>query len=242
MYSKQEGCALKYVISDIHGEYDRFISLLKKIHFSDADVLYVLGDVLDRGPKPIECILYMMKQPNMIPLIGNHEYMAMQCIPFLLQEITEETINSLTVNQMGKILDWQYNGSKSTLSGFKALDEETRKEVIEYLCSFELYKEVTAGATDYLLVHAGLGNFSPNRSIDDYDIDELVWDRPDYNTPYFNDIYTVTGHTPTFCIEGNLQPGFIYRANNHIAIDCGACFPEGRLAVLCLDTGEEFYS
>lgn len=43
-------------------------------------------------------------------------------------------------------------------------------------------------------------------------------------------------------IEGNPNPGFIYRYNNHIAIDCGAYYPGGRLAAICLDTGEEFYS
>lgn len=52
----------------------------------------------------------------------------------------------------------------------------------------------------------------------------------------------VTGHTPTQTIEGNPNPGFIYRYNNHIAIDCGAYYPGGRLAAICLDTGEEFYS
>ncbi len=233
---------MKYAISDIHGEYDKFMLLLKKVHFSDDDVLYVLGDVIDRGPKPIECILYIMRHPNIIPLVGNHEYMAMQCIPFLMQKITEDSIKSLNVEQMGKICDWQINGSESTLKGFRALDEEMRKEVIEYLCSFELYKEVSAGGEDYLLVHAGLGNFSPYRDLDDYDIDELVWNCPDYSIAYFDDIYTVTGHTPTFCIEDNIKPGFIYRSNNHIAIDCGACFQEGRLAMLCLDSGEEFYS
>ena len=108
--------------------------------------------------------------------------------------------------------------------------------------SFDLYAEVAAGDKTYLLVHAGLGNFSPDRPLDDYDIDELVWERPDYGMPYFDDIYTVTGHTPTFTIEENKKPGYIYRANHHIAIDCGACFPGGRLAALCLDTGEEFYS
>ncbi len=30
--------------------------------------------------------------------------------------------------------------------------------------------------------------------------------------------------------------------NNHIAIDRGACFSGGRLAAICLDTGEEFCS
>ena len=63
-----------------------------------------------------------------------------------------------------------------------------------------------------------------------------------YKTKYFEDVYVVTGHTPTLTIKENPRPGYIYRINNHIAIDCGACFPGGRLAAICLDTGEEFYS
>ena len=43
-----------FVLSDIHGEYNKFINMLDKIHFSDKDTLYVLGDVLDRGPEPIK--------------------------------------------------------------------------------------------------------------------------------------------------------------------------------------------
>ena len=42
-----------YVISDIHGEYERFMELLEEIELKDTDTLYVLGDVLDA-----ECILY----------------------------------------------------------------------------------------------------------------------------------------------------------------------------------------
>ena len=35
-----------YVVSDIHGEYDAFMEILDKIHFSDQDILYVMGDGL----------------------------------------------------------------------------------------------------------------------------------------------------------------------------------------------------
>ena len=70
----------------------------------------------------------------------------------------------------------------------------------------------------------------------------MVWDRADYDIQYFSDKYTVSGHTPTQFIEGNPKPGYIFKKNNHIAIDCGAHIPGGRLAALCLDTGEEFYS
>ncbi|MGO4865364.1 metallophosphoesterase [Ligilactobacillus ruminis] len=56
------------------------------------------------------------------------------------------------------------------------------------------------------------------------------------------DTFVITGHTPTQTIEDNPRPGFIYRNNNHIAIDCGAHYPGGRLVAICLETGEEFYS
>ena len=68
------------------------------------------------------------------------------------------------------------------------------------------------------------------------------WDRADYNVTYYPDKYIVTGHTPTQFIKENPNPGFIFRSNNHIAIDCGAHIRGGRLAALCLETGEEFYS
>ena len=49
-----------YVISDIHGEYDKFVELLDKIKLQDTDTLYILGDILDRGPHPIKTLLKIM--------------------------------------------------------------------------------------------------------------------------------------------------------------------------------------
>ena len=66
-----------YVISDIHGEYDMFMELLRLIDFSYADTLYILGDVVDRGPHPIAVLQKLMKMPNVIPIVGNHEVMAL---------------------------------------------------------------------------------------------------------------------------------------------------------------------
>ena len=91
------------------------------------------------------------------------------------------------------------------------------------------------------MVHAGLGNFSPNKSMWKYELNELVWERTDYEVPYFDDKYVITGHTPTMLIIGNPKLGYIYKANNHIAIDCGCSFKEGRLACLRLEDMKEFY-
>ena len=75
----------------------------------------------------------------------------------------------------------------------------------------------------------------------DYELEELVWERPDYNRKYFDDKYVISGHTPTMAIENNPKPGYIYQINNHIAIDCGCSFPGGRLGCLRLEDMKEFY-
>ena len=76
-----------FVVSDIHGEYELFIRLLETIHLKETDTLYVLGDILDRGPHPVRIILKLMEMPNVVCLIGNHELMALECLEFLMQEI-----------------------------------------------------------------------------------------------------------------------------------------------------------
>ena len=229
-----------YVMSDLHGCYDAYIQMLEKIHFSDADMLYVVGDVVDRGPHPIKILLDLMKRDNVVCLAGNHEQMALECLRFLLEEITEENVDRLDAEMVEKLLNWQQNGSLTTTDEFHKLDASARKAVVEFIADFDLYEEVHVGEQIYILVHAGLGNFAPDKEMWEYELDELVWQRPDYEMQYFPDKYVITGHTPTMFIEGNPRPGYIFRKNNHIAIDCGAGMG-GRLSCLCLETGEEFY-
>lgn len=63
-----------YVISDIHGEYDLFMELLEKINLKEPDTLYVLGDVLDRGPHPVKVLLKLMEMPNAICIYAPKNY------------------------------------------------------------------------------------------------------------------------------------------------------------------------
>jgi serine/threonine protein phosphatase 1 len=235
-----------YVISDIHGEYDLFDELLGIIGFGDEDKLYILGDVFDRGPHPVRTMLRIMGMPNVEFLAGNHELMAMECLEFLTSEITEESIRRLEHpfddDISEALFNWSINGSRPTMNEFSELDRETQERILDYIGNAEVYKELTVNGKDYLLVHAGLGNYYPGKPMEDYTLEELLWTRAEYDIKYYEDKYVVTGHTPTQVIEGNLRPGYIYRENNHIAIDCGAFVPSGRLAAICLDTGEEFYS
>lgn len=231
-----------YVISDIHGQYDMFIELLDKIDLKEDDTLYILGDIIDRGPHPIKTLRKIMEMPNVICIVGNHEVMAIECLEFLMREITDDSIAAFGEDIMANLMTWRLNGCSTTIDEFAELDDETKHAVIDFMKEFLIYEEVTAGDKDYLLVHAGLGNFLPEKDIEEYTLYELIWDRADYDFQYFDDKYVVTGHTPTQIIEENPAPGYIYKDNNHIAIDCGASMPGGRLAAICLDTGEEYYS
>ena len=58
----------RYVMSDIHGEANRFHAMLEKIRVSADDTLYILGDVIDRGVDGINLLLEIMEMPNDAPI------------------------------------------------------------------------------------------------------------------------------------------------------------------------------
>lgn len=231
-----------FVISDIHGEYEQLKMLLAKMNFGEQDKLYVLGDVVDRGPEPIRALQFLMRLPNCICLVGNHEFMAYMGMKILLKEVTEEAVRDFAEKDKEELKEWIVNGGAMTISDFAGISREEREEVMEYLGNLEAYVELEVNGQEYLLVHAGLGNFSEEKSMEEYTLDDLIWARTDYGVPYYKDKIVVTGHTPTQTIPDNPHPGCIYRANNHIAVDCGAGFKAGRLAGICLETGREYYA
>lgn len=231
---------MTYVISDIHGEYEKYVEMLDKIRFTDSDTLYVLGDVVDRGDCPVDILLNMMSRANVFPIMGNHELMALDLLKELTLEITDDNVDThLNAELMNKLLEWQLNGGDTTMKQFQKLSKDEREYVLEYLEEFAPYELIKVGNRKFLLVHSGLGNFSPDKELDEYTLEELTYIRPDYDKIYFaaDNLFIVGGHTPTLAISGKPE---IYKNNNNICIDCGAAF-DGKLACLCLDTMEEFY-
>lgn len=232
----------KYVIGDVHGEFEQLKELIKRMKIQENDELYILGDIVDRGPDSVKALQYLMTMSNCRCLAGNHELMLLENMKVLLSEITEDFIKSLSEEKMGLLADWINNGAISTISELSKISPRERQDILDYIGEFEAYIELEIKGQKYLLVHAGLDNFSDEKELDEYTIDELVWMHTDYEIPYFGDVIVVTGHTPTQNILCNPKPGYIYKANNHIALDCCACSFNGRLAGICLETGEEFYS
>ena len=228
-------------MSDLHGCFETYKAMLKKIDFSDDDILYILGDVIDRGPKPVSILLDLMERANVVVLAGNHCAMACQCFIFLMMEITDKSVGGLDENVVMNLMQWQINGAQPTIDEFRKCNRKTQTEIIDFITDFDLCEQVEVGGKTFILVHGGLGNFAPDKQLYDYTLDEIVWERPDYSKAYFSDKYVVTGHTPTMSIKENKRPGYIFHSNNHIAIDCGCTYKGGRLACIRLDDMKEFY-
>ena len=55
---------MTYVLSDIHGNLQRFKSIMAQINLQTNDTLYVLGDVIDRYAEGIKILRQIMRMPN----------------------------------------------------------------------------------------------------------------------------------------------------------------------------------
>lgn len=229
-----------YVMSDLHGQYQKYREMLRQIHFSDTDELYVLGDVVDRGSNPIRILQDMSLRPNVFPILGNHDYIAECMLRNLNVEITRKNFEThLSMNLLKGLQLWLSDGGNTTLEEFRKLPLDAREDILEYFSEFAPYEELTVGENRFVLVHGGLPNFNAAKALSEYNEIEVISERPDYTKRYFPDRYLVTGHTPTLLIDKEYD-GRIYRANGHIAIDCGAGFGN-RLGCIRLDDFAEFY-
>lgn len=227
-----------YTTADIHGRFDKYQALLEEIRLSQADILYVLGDVIDRGPDGVAILQDMMLRPNVLPILGNHEFMAAMCLPWLMEEITEESLARLDEACVGVLQDWMNNGGNPTLQALGKLSQEERRDILDYLREFSLYEEVEVGDRSFVLVHAGLDSFSPEKPLEEYQPEDFLFFRPKPDTVYWPDKTVICGHTPTWYLGDD--GGRIVRADSWIDIDCG-CGSGGLLGCLCLDTLGEFY-
>lgn len=229
-----------YVTSDLHGyPLEKFKNLLSQANFSDDDYCFVLGDVIDRGPESVNLLKWLMFQPNIELIIGNHEAM-MLASSFLFNTITEETIDNLKEDDMTSFNTWMANGGRSTVKDLSETDPETVAQIIDYLKEAPLYDTVSVGNRDFLLVHSGLGHFESGKQLKNYTPDELIWTRPKISQEYFDDITTVFGHTPTH-FYGTEHRGKALVTKTWIDIDTGAACG-GAPMLLRLEDMKEFYS
>jgi len=234
---------MRYCISDLHGRWDKYRAMLETISLQSNDILYVLGDVIDRGPEGVRILRDMLLRPNVFPILGNHEFTAAVCLPWLMEEVTDQSLDALDGSQLAALSEWIVNGGGPTLRALKALSQEEREELLEYIQEMDVYAEVEAGGHSYLLVHAGLERFAPGKPLEDYELQDFLFSRPVPGAVCVPGRTLIFGHTPTRLLweeAGEPARDEIFKCGGMIGIDCGCGFG-GRLGCLCLDTLEEFY-
>ena len=224
-----------YAMSDLHGCYDKYIKMLDKISFCDKDTLYILGDVVDRGDGGIKILQDMSERENVIPIRGNHDYLAHR----LLKMLSHPSIGCNTDECAETYRMWMYDGGAPTYNAFIKLTPAEQKKILAYMNSFLIYDETKTGGNHFFLSHT-VPEKKRMRNFDMLMWQEFIIGEPEYEKQYFSDKFIVTGHTPTGLIDKK-RAGRIYQQNNHIAIDCGAVFGKP-LGCICLDTFEEYYT
>ncbi len=230
-----------YVISDIHGSLDSYLRMLRLIEFSREDKLFVLGDICDRGNDSAEIYLDLMQRKNVVCLKGNHELMAESVLPYMFSLKSKPSRSQYKANYQR----WIDNGGETTLLSLYRYSDSARLRILDYITEMPYYYSLTVNGREFLLVHAGIEGYTEGKPLDEYTPNDLVWCRPDFVTPLWENKnkYLVVGHTPTMMLSRQKPPLIYHAKNNMINIDCGEAYRNvgGRLACLRLDDMEEFY-
>ena len=225
---------MKYVISDIHGEYELFRSLLNSVNFSNKDTLYICGDIIDKGPESIRLAKYISKLKNVRCIIGNHELAFLKYYHSILEASPEDFDEVLKKLQAyfpddSDLLDW---------------------DLIDWFDSLPAYIE----EDEFICVHAGIliDESGCLLQLSQVSVEQLVHDRrfKEPNVIHRSPKCVFFGHTQTDCICGESKI-LGYRRNSgetlkkikdyyKIHLDTGA-WSNGVLGCFCIDTLKAIY-
>ena len=215
----------KFVIGDIHSHFNEMMELFEMVKFNfKTDTLISLGDLVDRGPNPIEVIETLMKIKKFIHILGNHDEW---CYQYL--------INS------DRPVEWLSQGGMPTLNAY-IHNQEYQERHISFFKKARLYY---VDSDNRLFVHGGFNHRIPfNLQIDNKEL--LTWDRSlvltameneqyDQNFTEFKEIFV--GHTPTQFIKEELPKRF----SNLWMLDTGV-YISGKLTIMNIESKEFWQS
>lgn len=208
-----------FAISDIHGCFDAFHSLvIRHIGLTKSDRLILLGDYIDRGEKSKDVIDFIIDLMNtgfeITPLTGNHEAM-------LLDAWSNRDMLPL----------WLLNDGMSTMYSFGTNDiNYIEKKYIDFFHNLNYYEKVG----NFLFVHAGFNDFAPDPFSD---IHDMIWEcRTFYNNPELRTKTIIHGHRPK---RPEIIKKLISENSKVIPIDTGCVYEkeQGYGFLTALDVG-----
>lgn len=229
-----------YVCSDLHGyPLEKIQKKLKELEFGEKDRLYVLGDCIDRGSDGLKILRWLMSQPNITLLLGNHEWMLLKNRD-LFDGDTVPAVLDLVGERRETYSIWVSNGGYSTMDSMKQYTNAQIKYLFRFLEKAPLYKEIEVNGKKYILTHSGLGNFEKDKPLSEYTEEDLLWNRPSLDTEYYDDgRIVVFGHTPTVRY-GQEYRGKLIKKDTWLNADVGAGLGLQAM-ILRLDDLRKFY-
>lgn len=206
----------RYAIGDIHGCYQTFTALLDTLKLTKDDELYILGDMIDRGPNSkavLDHVIDMIDNGYKVtPLKGNHEYMFGQAI--------DETIPYCW--DWRRYQNWIKNGGGTTMQnfGYSRIDDlkQLDKKYIDFITNLKEYVELD----NCFLVHAGF-NFKDEDIFKD--TLSMFSIRNWYDTidnAKINNKFIIHGHTTRR--YDTLEEEIKEHKFNALSIDCGCVY------------------
>lgn len=220
----------RWVIPDIHGHIKTLKSLIEdRIALSKSDVIYFLGDYIDRGPDSKSVIDFIMSLQDsgfdVNCIRGNHE-------DYCIKAWEADQKRFLFHSKIEK--EWRKNGANRTLSSFGAKrPRDINKHYIDWMKETKLYIELE----NHILVHAGL-NFKINNPFED--TCSMMWIRDfkvDKNKTGNKKV--IHGHVP---VEMSLIDLFLNNNYDFISLDNGIYYENkdgfGNLLAFNIDTNE----
>ena len=240
-----------YALSDIHGQSKAFFDILQQINFKDEDELYILGDIIDRGPRAFEVFEYIKDKPNIHLLMGNHEKMMLNFLDSMGEDINYNSEKHYPSFVRSLYRLWIGNGGMITYDYLLEQSKEYQKDFIDRMRQLPFYKIIEVNNQKFILCHGrpvfydlkGIENPTITDMLDaltiapDY---EILWNRELWSQHIPEGYTVVHGHSPVQYAfgEDNITK---YSYNEIINIDCG-CAGKYRLGCLRLDDMKEFYS
>jgi serine/threonine protein phosphatase 1 len=183
----------KWIIPDLHGCVKTLKHLVEeKIRLQKSDIIYFLGDYIDRGPNSKGVLDYVMSLDvqgfNVKPLKGNHEEY------FLIALEKEANLKKkyFFFDEKNRLLaEWIEHGGRDTLASFGVTKiNQISEKYREWIGKLENYYI----EEKYVIVHAGL-----NVSLKDpfEDIHSMLWTRSfEVNPEKIGNRKVVHGHVP----------------------------------------------
>lgn len=214
-----------FAVSDVHGYFDHLTKLMNTVSFDpEKDRLFIIGDLVDRGPKSHE-VANWLRRPYVHAVLGNHDNFC------------------LNAGVYYDDLDHKVNGG----DWFYLLSEDDRADIISEISKLPIAIEVKGKNGEVFgMVHADCD------SGDWFGFTQLITTGRGYTQDMLEDLlisaiwsrsriknYDTSGVTSLDQLfVGHSSVKEVMTLRNVTFIDTGICYPEGKMTLIDINTRE----